>query len=46
MIVTEQGRIKLVDFGFAKKIGKDLTSSICGTLHSMPPEVLVDNDEL
>lgn len=35
--------MKLIDFGYAKKIGKERTNSFCGTLHSIPPEVIKNN---
>jgi len=35
------GKLKLVDLGLAKRIGKKRTYTVCGTIHSMPPEVLL-----
>ncbi|CAD8059641.1 unnamed protein product [Paramecium sonneborni] len=43
VIITQEFRVKLIDFGLAKKIEKGRTSSFCGTIHSMPPEV-IQND--
>ncbi|CAD8137449.1 unnamed protein product [Paramecium octaurelia] len=40
VIITQEFRVKLIDLGMAKKIEKGRTSSICGTIHSMPPEVI------
>ncbi|CAD8141898.1 unnamed protein product [Paramecium pentaurelia] len=40
VIITQEFRIKLIDFGLAKKIEKGRTSTFCGTIHSMPPEVI------
>lgn len=30
----------MIDLGKAKRIGKERTNTICGTLHAIPPEVL------
>lgn len=38
-MVSAQGRVTLIDLGHAKRIGKDRTFTICGTTHSMPPEI-------
>jgi serine/threonine protein kinase len=35
------GKLKLIDLGLAKRIGKKRTYTVCGTVHSMPPEVLL-----
>ena len=32
----------LIDFGFAKYVGKERTSSCVGTTHAMPPEMFRD----
>lgn len=40
-ILNNNGKLTLVDLGLAKKIDKKRTFSICGTLHAMPPEVLL-----
>ncbi|CAK88086.1 unnamed protein product (macronuclear) [Paramecium tetraurelia] len=40
VIITQEFRVKLIDFGMAKKIEKGRTSSYCGTIHSMPPEII------
>lgn len=40
-ILLTNGRCHLIDFGFCKKVGDPpLTSSPCGTLHALAPEVL------
>ena len=36
------GNIKLIDFGFAKKI-EDKTYTMCGTIDYLSPEVLKNN---
>jgi serine/threonine protein kinase len=40
LIVNKNLRISLIDFGFTKLINNDRTSTICGTYHSMAPEML------
>lgn len=45
IIVNTTGKIFLVDFGFAKKLGKGSTSSFLGTLHSMAPEFFMPESE-
>jgi serine/threonine protein kinase len=46
VIIDSIGRIKIVDFGFAKKIGKNgRTNSFVGTIHSMAPEMFEKRDE-
>lgn len=40
VVVHSDFSVTIIDFGFAKKIGKTRTFSICGTLHAMPPEIL------
>lgn len=43
VILEPNGRLQLIDFGFAKYIGmRGRTRSFCGTLHAMPPEVLAN----
>lgn len=39
MLIDETGVVKLVDFGLSKKIGSNKTKSLCGTAHSLPPEI-------
>jgi len=51
LVLTNQPKcIKLIDFGFAKNLGsrRGRTSSYCGTLHAMSPEVqrTAQNSEL
>eukprot|EP00919_Chromeraceae_sp_WS-2016_P010867 GHVR01025464.1.p1 GENE.GHVR01025464.1~~GHVR01025464.1.p1 ORF type:complete len:134 (+),score=4.34 GHVR01025464.1:2871-3272(+) len=38
-MVDKKGRVTLIDLGKAKKICKERTYTICGTTHSMPPEI-------
>lgn len=38
-MINEKGRVTLIDMGHAKRINKDRTYTICGTVHSMPPEI-------
>jgi len=38
VILNTDGRVKLIDFGFSKKIDKGRTYSFCGTIHAMAPE--------
>lgn len=40
MLITENGYIKLADFGFAK-IVKERTYTICGTPDYIAPEILL-----
>lgn len=41
ILLDEEGHIKLIDFGFAKKIGrKKKTHTNCGTAGYMAPEIL------
>ena len=40
VMLNEDGHIKLLDFGFSKKIDNGKTTTFCGTLHAMAPEVL------
>jgi len=41
--LTEEGHIKLIDFGFSKQLesSTSLTSTVCGTPEYFPPEVLL-----
>jgi serine/threonine protein kinase len=40
LLLDETGIVKLVDFGLSKEIGENgKTKSICGTAHSLPPEI-------
>lgn len=39
VMLTDQGQVKMVDFGFAKII-KEFTYTNCGTLAYIAPEVL------
>lgn len=38
-MIDEQGRVTMIDLGHAKKIDRERTYTICGTVHSMPPEI-------
>ncbi|KIW04520.1 uncharacterized protein PV09_04275 [Verruconis gallopava] len=40
MLIDAEGHLKLVDFGFAKKIGKLETYTLCGTPEYLAPEVI------
>jgi serine/threonine protein kinase len=40
LIINKNLKISLIDFGFAKLINNDRTSTVCGTYHSMSPEML------
>lgn len=40
-IVNRLGKVTMVDLGLAKKIKQERTKTICGTLHAIPPEVLL-----
>lgn len=42
-MINEQGRVTILDFGHTKKIDGGKTFSICGTTHSMPPEIYESN---
>lgn len=39
LLLDDTGVVKLIDFGLSKEIGKEKTDSICGTAHSLPPEI-------
>eukprot|EP01017_Pseudomicrothorax_dubius_P004667 TRINITY_DN10991_c0_g1_i1.p1 TRINITY_DN10991_c0_g1~~TRINITY_DN10991_c0_g1_i1.p1 ORF type:complete len:196 (-),score=25.96 TRINITY_DN10991_c0_g1_i1:29-616(-) len=41
-MIDLEGRVKLVDFGFAKRIHRERTFTLCGTLHSMAPEFFTE----
>ncbi len=36
-MVNEKGRVTMIDLGHAKRINRERTYTICGTVHSMPP---------
>ena len=38
-MVDDKGRVTLIDLGHTKQIAKERTYTICGTTHSIPPEV-------
>ena len=40
VMLGKDGHVKLLDFGFSKKIDDGRTTTFCGTLHAMAPEVL------
>lgn len=40
LIIDSDGIVKLVDLGFAKKIGQEKTYSVLGTCHAMPIEIM------
>lgn len=41
VLIAANGYLKLIDFGFAKRIGTHLTSTICGTPDYLSPEYLL-----
>lgn len=40
LLLDEEGHIKLVDFGFAKRLGSTETYTLCGTPEYLAPEVI------
>lgn len=40
-MLDRNGRVTLIDLGLAKKIDKKRTYSFCGTVHAMPPEIVL-----
>ena len=38
-MIDQKGRVTMIDLGHAKKIDRERTFTICGTTHSMPPEI-------
>lgn len=38
-IINSKGRVTMIDLGKAKKIDRERTYTICGTTHSMPPQI-------
>jgi serine/threonine protein kinase len=40
VLVEKNGCVKIIDFGYSKKINNCLTASVCGTFHAMAPEIL------
>ena len=44
-MMDKDGRVTLIDLGLAKKIDKKRTYSICGTVHAMPPEILLQTSK-
>lgn len=38
-MMDQKGKITLIDLGHAKKIDKNRAYTVCGTVHSMPPEI-------
>jgi serine/threonine protein kinase len=44
-MLDKDGRVKMIDLGLAKKIDKKRTYSICGTVHAMPPEILLQTSK-
>lgn len=39
VIIDQFGKVTLIDFGYCKQIEKERTYTICGTTHSMAPEI-------
>lgn len=44
-MLDRDGRVVMVDLGLAKRIGLKRTYSICGTVHAMPPEILLQTEK-
>jgi len=42
ILLDERGHIRLIDFGFAKKLTRDRTYSMCGTPEYIAPEVILN----
>jgi serine/threonine protein kinase len=42
LIIGSEGIVKLVDLGFAKKIGTEKTDSVLGTYHAMPVDLFCE----
>lgn len=38
-MINQVGKVTIIDLGHTKRINKDRTYTICGTTHSMPPEI-------
>jgi serine/threonine protein kinase len=38
-MINSKGKVTMIDLGKAKNVGKQRTFTVCGTTHSMPPEV-------
>ena len=43
ILIDADGHLKLVDFGFAKRIGRKETYTLCGTPEYLAPEVIRNN---
>ncbi|KAL4503200.1 hypothetical protein ABPG72_000806 [Tetrahymena utriculariae] len=43
IIIDQYGKVTLVDLGYTKKIENELTSSFCGTIHMIAPELYNEN---
>jgi len=41
LLISAEGNVKMVDFGFAKKVGNSLTFTLCGTPEYMAPEIIL-----
>lgn len=39
-MIDKEGNIKITDFGFAKKLDKDRTFTLCGTPEYLAPEII------
>ncbi len=44
-MVESSGKITIIDLGYTKKINKERTSSFCGTIHMLAPELFDINLE-
>ena len=42
MLLDARGYVKLVDFGFAKKLDKNKTWTFCGTPEYVAPEIILN----
>lgn len=40
IVLDENGHVKIVDFGFSKFINDDLTSTFCGSVEYLAPEII------
>lgn len=38
-MINAKGKVTMIDLGKAKRVDKERTFTVCGTTHSMPPEV-------
>jgi CRP-like cAMP-binding protein len=43
LLLDDKGYVKVVDFGFAKKMTKDKTYTVCGTPEYLAPEIILSS---